>query len=316
MDLLSIVLPAYNEQDNVAPLAAELAEVLPDLGAHRAVECIFVDDGSTDETRQKMLEARRNYPELGIRVLALDRNWGLTAAMDAGFRAARGSLVATLDTDLQNDPKDLPKLLDHLAGADVVVGVRVTRKDSFVKRASSRIANVIRLLAESVSKRVLGPGQTLHGPPPVLAHPAQVGGGQGGSGAREPPAPGTRRGEIPLAQPPRRAPLGPPCRALDATAPPLVSFGGDRMTVDFWLVLGLAAQAMFSARFLVQWIVSEKRKRSTMPKLFWYLSLAGSAMLLLYAIHRRDPVFILGQSFGFMVYVRNLMLWGKQPVNA
>ena len=88
------------------------------------------------------------------------------------------------------------------------------------------------------------------------------------------------------------------------------------MTVDFWLVLGLGAQAMFSARFLVQWIVSERRKQSTMPKVFWYLSLAGSTMLLLYAIHRRDPVFILGQSFGFMVYVRNLMLWGKQPVNA
>jgi lipid-A-disaccharide synthase-like uncharacterized protein len=87
------------------------------------------------------------------------------------------------------------------------------------------------------------------------------------------------------------------------------------MTVDLWLVLGLGAQGMFSARFLVQWIVSEKRKRSTMPKLFWYLSLAGSTMLLVYAIHRRDPVFILGQSFGSMVYVRNLMLWRKEPVN-
>jgi lipid-A-disaccharide synthase-like uncharacterized protein len=88
------------------------------------------------------------------------------------------------------------------------------------------------------------------------------------------------------------------------------------MTVDLWLILGLGAQGMFSARFLVQWIVSEKRKQSTMPKLFWYLSLAGSTMLLVYAIHRRDPVFILGQSFGSMVYVRNLMLWRKEPVNA
>ena len=88
------------------------------------------------------------------------------------------------------------------------------------------------------------------------------------------------------------------------------------MTVDLWLILGLGAQGMFSARFLVQWIVSEKRKQSTMPKLFWYLSLAGSTLLLVYAIHRRDPVFILGQSFGSMVYVRNLMLWRKEPVNA
>ena len=88
------------------------------------------------------------------------------------------------------------------------------------------------------------------------------------------------------------------------------------MTVDLWLILGLGAQGLFSARFLVQWIVSERRKQSTMPKIFWYLSLAGSGMLLVYAIHRRDPVFILGQSFGSLVYVRNLMLWRKEPVNA
>jgi lipid-A-disaccharide synthase-like uncharacterized protein len=88
------------------------------------------------------------------------------------------------------------------------------------------------------------------------------------------------------------------------------------MTVDLWLILGLGAQGMFSARFLVQWIVSERRKQSTMPKIFWYLSLVGSGMLLVYAIHRRDPVFILGQSFGSLVYVRNLMLWRKEPVSA
>lgn len=88
------------------------------------------------------------------------------------------------------------------------------------------------------------------------------------------------------------------------------------MKVDPWLVLGLVAQAMFTGRFLVQWIASEKRRRSTMPKAFWYLSLAGSALLLVYAIHVRDPVFILGQSFGFLVYVRNLMLWRGDATGA
>ena len=80
------------------------------------------------------------------------------------------------------------------------------------------------------------------------------------------------------------------------------------MNVDLWLVLGLGAQALFSARFLVQWIVSERRRQSVIPRSFWYLSLAGSALLLIYAIHRRDPVFILGQAGGFVVYTRNLVL--------
>jgi lipid-A-disaccharide synthase-like uncharacterized protein len=88
------------------------------------------------------------------------------------------------------------------------------------------------------------------------------------------------------------------------------------MTIDPWLVLGLCAQGLFTGRFLVQWVVSERKGRSTMPKAFWYLSLAGSALLLVYAIHVGDPVFILGQSFGFVVYVRNLMLWKGEASGA
>ncbi len=76
----------------------------------------------------------------------------------------------------------------------------------------------------------------------------------------------------------------------------------------FWLVLGLAGQALFSARFLLQWLVSEKKKRSVMPIGFWFFSLGGSLLLLIYAIHRKDPVFILGQSTGFLIYTRNLQL--------
>ena len=88
------------------------------------------------------------------------------------------------------------------------------------------------------------------------------------------------------------------------------------MKIDFWLVIGLVAQALFSARFLVQWIASERSRRSIVPKAFWYLSLMGSALLLAYAVHRRDPVFILGQSFGFLVYIRNLMLWRGEEARA
>lgn len=76
----------------------------------------------------------------------------------------------------------------------------------------------------------------------------------------------------------------------------------------FWLFLGFLGQAMFSARFLVQWMVSEMRRESVVPYIFWWFSLGGGATLLCYAIWRQDPVFITGQAFGLIVYVRNLML--------
>lgn len=75
-----------------------------------------------------------------------------------------------------------------------------------------------------------------------------------------------------------------------------------------WLVIGFAGQLTFTGRFALQWLYSEYKKRSLIPVGFWYLSLVGSALLLAYAIHREDPVFIVGQSFGFIVYLRNLQL--------
>lgn len=81
----------------------------------------------------------------------------------------------------------------------------------------------------------------------------------------------------------------------------------------FWLGLGFFAQALFSARFLVQWIASERAKKSVIPVLFWYLSIIGSGLLLTYAIHRQDPVFILGQSTGVLIYSRNLyFIWRER----
>lgn len=81
---------------------------------------------------------------------------------------------------------------------------------------------------------------------------------------------------------------------------------------DLWLIVGFAGQILFSMRFLIQWLKSEKEQRSVIPISFWYFSLGGSFLLLAYALHRQDPVFIVGQSMGFIIYIRNLILIDKQ----
>jgi lipid-A-disaccharide synthase-like uncharacterized protein len=84
------------------------------------------------------------------------------------------------------------------------------------------------------------------------------------------------------------------------------------MSIDTWLVIGLVGQGLFFMRFIVQWIASERQKRSVVPIQFWYWSILGSVTLLLYALHQRDPVFILGQSLGSVIYVRNLVLIARE----
>ena len=86
----------------------------------------------------------------------------------------------------------------------------------------------------------------------------------------------------------------------------------DPRTWDFWIAFGFLGQAAFSARFLVQWLWSERRRESYIPIGFWYFSLLGGLILTIYAVHRRDPVFIVGQGFGLLVYIRNLMLIRNQ----
>lgn len=86
------------------------------------------------------------------------------------------------------------------------------------------------------------------------------------------------------------------------------------MNINLWVLFGLLGQFCFFMRFVVQWIVSEKKKKSVIPEAFWYLSILGSVILLFYAIYKKDPVFILGQSVGSIVYIRNIMLiHGKKP---
>jgi lipid-A-disaccharide synthase-like uncharacterized protein len=84
---------------------------------------------------------------------------------------------------------------------------------------------------------------------------------------------------------------------------------------DMWVLIGFAAQILFSLRFFVQWVASERKGQSVIPISFWYISIAGSVVLLLYAIHRQDPVFIFGQGFGTFVYIRNLMLIYRRPAS-
>ena len=134
------MVPAYNERENLAPLLAEIAAAL----GGRSYEVIVVDDGSTDGTLETLKTLRQRYPQL--RIIAFDRNAGQTAAFAAGFRAARAPLVVTLDADLQNDPADIPKLVEALqrTGVTAVAGYRANRRDTSWKRLQSRIANGVR----------------------------------------------------------------------------------------------------------------------------------------------------------------------------
>ena len=137
---LTVVIPAYNEVANVEPCYRELACVLEAHG--QPFEILFVDDGSTDGTSgvlRTLASADRR-----LRVLRFRRNAGQTAALHAGFRAARGAVVVTMDADLQNDPHDIPKLLAALPGHDAVCGWRVDRQDPWTKRIASRVANRVR----------------------------------------------------------------------------------------------------------------------------------------------------------------------------
>jgi len=137
---LSVVIPVYNEEENLPLLWPELRSVLEPLGLQ--FEVLFIDDGSRDRSAEIVRGFRDADPR--VRLIRLKVNSGETAATDAGFKSARGRWLVTMDADLQNDPHDLPMLLAHLDQWDGVTGWRVKRDDPFLRRASSRIANAIR----------------------------------------------------------------------------------------------------------------------------------------------------------------------------
>jgi len=140
---VSIVVPMHNEAPNVAPLCDAVRSAMTEAGLSH--ELIIVDDGSTDDSLQAALDILDGYPT--AQVIELRRNFGQAAAMSAGFSAARGRVVVALDGDLQNDPRDIPALIEQLdapPGCDVVSGWRRDRKEGFwLRRLPSRIANLL-----------------------------------------------------------------------------------------------------------------------------------------------------------------------------
>jgi glycosyltransferase involved in cell wall biosynthesis len=136
---LSVVIPVFNEQDNIRPVYEQLNSVLRNMDG--SYEIIFIDDGSWDDTFRCLEELHARDPHLLI--VKLRRNFGQTPAMSAGFDRARGTVIVTMDGDLQNDPTDIPRLLDTMQkGYDVVSGWRAHRRDTFLTRIlPSKAAN-------------------------------------------------------------------------------------------------------------------------------------------------------------------------------
>jgi len=132
---ISVVVPVFNEEENMSILQSELLSALTGLD----YEIVFVDDGSVDRSVEKIEKTRQ------VRVLRFEKNTGQSAALYAGVTAARGETIVMIDADLQNDPADIPRLLAEISrGADLVCGYRAQRKDTIAKRLTSRIANFVR----------------------------------------------------------------------------------------------------------------------------------------------------------------------------
>jgi glycosyltransferase involved in cell wall biosynthesis len=137
---ISVVVPVYNEEGNLPVLIPKLVDVLKGFG--RSYEMVFVDDGSSDESRRILKEMASEHASL--RILRFKENRGLSTALVAGMREARGEIIVTLDSDLQNDPADIPRLLEYLDRYDMATGWRQKREDKWLKKISSKIGNLVR----------------------------------------------------------------------------------------------------------------------------------------------------------------------------
>ncbi len=149
---IAIIVPVFNEADNVLPMAREVAAAFDSLG--RDWELVFVDDASTDDTPKRIVEASQADPH--VRGLRHQRNAGQSAAVWTGLQATTTSILCTLDGDLQNDPADLPAMIQKLTEFDFVSGMRLNRQDTWVRKASSRIARKARKVALGVDFRDTG----------------------------------------------------------------------------------------------------------------------------------------------------------------
>jgi glycosyltransferase involved in cell wall biosynthesis len=133
---ISIVVPVYNEESNVSPLDSSLRKAM----SGKSYEVVYVDDGSTDGSYNELLKAKKEHNE--IKIVKLRKNFGQSAALNAGFSNSSGSIVVSMDADLQNDPEDIPRLLEKMKeGFDVVSGWRKERRDPLGKKIASKFAN-------------------------------------------------------------------------------------------------------------------------------------------------------------------------------
>jgi len=333
---VSIVVPVRNEAENIAPLVAEITAAL---GERWSYEIIYVNDGSTDATADRLaalMGQRQN-----LRHIRHAQSRGQSAAVRTGVRYARGAIVATLDGDGQNDPAFLPDLILALEHGGTSVGLaagqRVGRRDTGFKKLQSRIANGVRNAILRDGTRDTGCGLKAIRREVFLAlpyfdglHPVSA-----GAGAREghdiayidvidrPRRSGTSKygffdrlwigimdlagvwwliaARSPIRSQPRSCGM---TELLDAIG----AYLHDVFIIQFdgWVVLGFVAQAFFTMRFVVQWIASERARQSVIPLAFWFFSIGGGVLIVIYALYRRDPVFIAGQAFGLIVYFRNL----------
>ena len=137
---ISAVIPVFNEEENLPVLIPRVIEVFDHLS--KVCEVICVDDGSSDDSRNILRKMAIQHPTL--RVIGLKENRGLSTALLAGIREARGDILITLDSDLQNDPTDIPKLLQYLDRYDMATGWRQKRHDPWIKRIASRVGNGVR----------------------------------------------------------------------------------------------------------------------------------------------------------------------------
>lgn len=136
----SVVVPLKNEEENIVELIEELEPVMQRL--HKPWEVLCIDDGSTDRTKEILKELCNKKPYL--RTIIFDGNFGQSSAFDAGFRNAKGEYIITLDGDRQNDPADIPKLIDAVQTHDLACGTRVNRRDPWIKKITSFLANQVR----------------------------------------------------------------------------------------------------------------------------------------------------------------------------
>ena len=153
---ISVIVPIYNEEENLPLLAERLSTVMRSTG--RSYECLFVDDGSSDRSVEVARSLKNGFPEL--KIVRLRRNFGQTAALAAGFDSAAGDIIVTLDADLQNDPADIPMLLEKISqGYDLVNGWRKRRRDPWLRVLPSVLAN--RLISRVTRVRLHDYGCTL-----------------------------------------------------------------------------------------------------------------------------------------------------------